>query len=206
MEGGRVYVYCIWHNDDLKLETSWARCLSSAKFFPVTFVCAFTSHLPLSVWQSASRISVLQHHTHALHISIYHHALLVWRPCVIQSRLCYWSPVVMIWRCRWWRRPHWFLVTVKKHGIIPIDHQCVKLVSSPLINNRSVWRIRVTGPEQRSPLTHKSIYYLNVCGAHADTCALKEQKPWTSYWLPIKLLAYWKYCLSHTVLKSEFIQ
>ena len=35
----------------------------------------------------------------------------------------------MISRCRWWRHPHRFPVTVKEQGIIPIDHQrhCVKI-------------------------------------------------------------------------------
>lgn len=35
---------------------------------------------------------------------------------------------VRIRRRRWWRHPHWLPVTVKKHGIIPIDRQwhCVK--------------------------------------------------------------------------------
>ena len=43
------------------------------------------------------------------------------------------------------------------------------MVSSALISDKRMWQRYVTGPRQRSPLTHTSIRLLNVCGTRANT-------------------------------------
>lgn len=51
-----------------------------------------------------------------------------WPSGVTQSQFRYGLSAGKIRRSTWWRRPHWLVVTVEKHGIIPIDRgrHCVK--------------------------------------------------------------------------------
>lgn len=95
-------------------------------------LCFYFGGIPTFVCLPLHTLPWLNTQTHTQSIAylpiITYRGLPAWWLCVILSQFWYRSSVVMISGCRWWRHPHWLAVTVKKHGIIPIDRQwhCVK--------------------------------------------------------------------------------